>query len=77
MESIVVALITGVVTLAGVLSSNSKSRALLEAKVDALAKQVEKHNRMVERTFGLERDMAVAKNDIAALKGRASEKDKR
>ena len=52
----------------GVLISNSRSRALTEAKIDALTKQVEKHNSLIEHTFNLERDMAVARNDIDTLK---------
>ena len=70
MESIVVACITGVVTLVGVLVSNSKSRAILEVKLEALTAKVEKHNQVLERTYALEQDMAVAKNDIEALKGK-------
>lgn len=68
MESVITALVTGVLTLAGVLVSNSRSRAVMEAKIDALTKQVEKHNCLIERTFNLERDMAVARNDIDTLK---------
>ncbi len=68
MESVIAALVTGVLTLAGVLVSNSRSRAVMEAKIDALTKQVEKHNCLIERTFNLERDMAVARNDIDTLK---------
>ena len=68
MESVVTALVTGVLTLAGVLVSNSRSRAVMEAKIDALTKQVEKHNCLVERTYVLERDMAVVRNDIESLK---------
>lgn len=60
MDSVISALATGVLTLIGVLVSNSRSRALTEAKIDALTKQVEKHNCLIERTFNLERDMAVA-----------------
>ena len=36
MESIVVAIITGIVTLVGVVMSSSKSRAVMEVKIDAL-----------------------------------------
>ena len=36
MESIVVAIITGIVTLVGVIMSKSKSRAVMEVKIDAL-----------------------------------------
>ncbi len=44
MESILVALIGGAVTLAGVVASNSRSRAVLEQKVDELSRRVEKRN---------------------------------
>lgn len=70
MESIIVACITGVVTLIGVILSNSKSRAVMEVKLDALTKKVEKHNQVLERTFVLEQDMTVAKHDIESLKGK-------
>ena len=36
MESVIVACITGVVTLVGVVLSNSKSRTVMEVKLDAL-----------------------------------------
>ncbi len=55
MESIIVACITGVVTLVGVILSNSKSRAVMEVKLDALTAKVEKHNQVLERTFRLGR----------------------
>ena len=67
MESIVVAIITGVVTLVGVILSNSKSRAVMEVKIDNLASKVEKHNSMIERTYALEQAVAVAQNDIETL----------
>lgn len=70
MESIIAATVTGVLTLLGVLASNSRSRAVMETKIDELTRRVEMHNRMVERTFRLEQDMAVAKRDIEALSER-------
>lgn len=70
MESIIVACITGVATLIGVILSNSKSRAVMEVKLDALTEKVEKHNQVLERTYVLEQDMAVAKHDIESLKGK-------
>ena len=70
MESIIVACITGVVTLIGVILSNSKSRAVMEVKLDALTEKVEKHNQVLERTYVLEQDMAVVKHDIESLKGK-------
>ena len=67
MESIVVACVTGVVTLVGVLLSNSKSRAVMEYKIDELSARVEKHNNMIERQQAVERDVAVLKNDVVTL----------
>ena len=68
MESVAAALVTGVLTLAGVLASNSRSRAVMEEKIEAPTRQVEKHNSLVERTYILERDVAVVRNDVEALK---------
>ena len=67
MESVIVACITGVVTLVGVLLSNSKSRAVMEYKIDELSARVEKHNNMIERQQVVERDVAVLKNDVVTL----------
>lgn len=69
MESVVVAVVSGVLTLAGVLVSNSRSRELLEAKVDALDRKVEKHNRLIERTYALERDVAVIQAELSGRTG--------
>ena len=54
--SIVVALVTGGATLAGVLVSNNATRSALEQKVDDLSERVEKHNSVIERVYGLEGD---------------------
>ena len=71
MESILGALIGGAVTLAGVVASNSRSRAVLEQKVDELSRRVEKHNCLVERTYRLERDVALVRRDVESLEERA------
>lgn len=71
MEPIIVAFITGVVTLIGVILSNSKSRAVMEVKLDALTAKVEKHNQLIERTYHLEEGLSVVRNDIETLKGKA------
>ena len=65
MDSILVSIITGVLSLAGIIitnvSSNRKvehqlevSQAVTNAKLEDLTKQVEKHNKVIERTFKLE-----------------------
>lgn len=74
MESIVAALITGALTLAGVVVTNSRSRTVTEMKIEALTRQVEKHNSLVERTYKLEQDVAVAQNDIETLYKRTEAK---
>ena len=71
MESILVALIGGAVTLAGVVASNSRSRAVLEQKVDELSRRVEKHNCLVERTYRVERDVGMVRRDGVAVEERA------
>ena len=71
MESIVVACITGFVTLIGAILSNSKSRAVMEVRLDALTEKAEKHNRVLGRTYRPEQDMTVAEHDIESSKGKA------
>ena len=41
LETVILALISGAVTLAGVLASNSKSRTVMEQKIDELTRSVE------------------------------------
>ena len=68
MESVIAALVTGVLTLIGVLVSNSRSRAVMEVKIDNLTRQVEKHNCLIERTYALEQDVAIVKTEIDNMK---------
>ena len=68
MESVIAALVTGVLTLVGVVVSNGRSRAVMEVKIDNLARQGERHNRMVERTYALEQDVAVVKAEIENMR---------
>ena len=49
MDTIVVALISGGVTLAGVLIANSRSQAVTETKLDALTREVREHNNFARR----------------------------
>ena len=65
------ALIGGVVTLVGAIVSNSRSRAVMELKIDELTRRVEKHNCLIERTYKLEQDMAVVRRDVDAFEERS------
>ena len=60
-ESIIVALITGILALIGTYLSNRKSAALVEYRLAELEKKVDKHNQIIERTYHLEEDIALIK----------------
>lgn len=64
---------TSVLTLIGVIVSNSRSKAVLELKIDTLSERVRQHNEVVSRTYALEQQMAVAQNDIETLYHRTKE----
>lgn len=57
--SVIVALITGGVTLAGVLIANSKSQAVTEAKLDELTREVREHNQFAQRMPVVEEQIKV------------------
>lgn len=48
MDVILSALITGAVTLIGVMIANSKSNAVMEYKIEELTREVRKHNGFAE-----------------------------
>ena len=48
--------------------SNSRSRAVMEVKIDNLTRQVERHNCLIERTYALEQDVAVVKAEIENMR---------
>lgn len=72
METVIAAVISGVVTLVVCLinnhAQNEKTRALLEYKMDELTKRVDKHNNVVERTYKLEGQITECQHDIRDLK---------
>ncbi len=72
-ESIIVALITGGLSLLGVYLANRKSQALVEYRLSELQKQVEKHNQIIERTYSLEERMAVTEEKIKVADHRISD----
>lgn len=67
MDQIVVALITGGVTLFGVLIANSKSQAVTEAKLDELTREVREHNHFAQRMPVVEEQIKVINHRIADL----------
>lgn len=72
METIIAAAISATATLVVCLVNNraqhAKTTALLEYKFSELEKKVDKHNKVIERTFVLEGQMLEVQHDIRDLK---------
>ena len=67
MNEIIVALITGGITLVGVLLSNQKSQAVTDTKLEELTREVREHNNFARRVPVLEEQMKVANHRIDDL----------
>ena len=67
METVLAALITGAVTLIGVLIANGKSQAVTDTKLEELTREVRTHNNFAQRVPVLEEQMKVANHRIADL----------
>ena len=64
---IIVAAITGCITLAGVLISNSRSQAVTETRLEELTREVREHNNFARRMPVVEEQIKVADHRIADL----------
>lgn len=75
-EAIIVALITGVCSVGGVVISNIASnnkmsaqfkinQALIEQKLETMNEQLKKHNSLVDRMYKVEKDVAVIKEQLS------------
>ena len=67
MNEIIVALITGGVTLLGVLISNGKAQAVTDTKLEELTREVREHNNFARRVPVLEEQMKVVNHRIEDL----------
>lgn len=71
MVTVVAAVVAGVFGVVSALitcaAQNGKSQAVMETKLDALIAQVEKHNRLVERTYKLEEQVKTLFNEYNDL----------
>ena len=68
-EAVVGAVISGVVTLLGVLISNSRSQAVTETRLEELTREVREHN-------GFARRMPVVEEQIKVINHRISDLEK-
>lgn len=69
MENIITAIITGGVTLLGVLIANGKSQAVTETKLDELTREVRDHNNFARRMPVVEEQIKVINHRIEDLEG--------
>ena len=76
METILAALITGAVTLIGVLIANGKSQAVTDTKLEELTREVREHNNFARRVPILEEQMKVANHRIADLEANEHERER-
>ena len=67
MESILTAVITGGLTLLGVLAANSKSQAVTETKLDELTREVREHNNFAQRMPVVEEQIKVLNHRVTDL----------
>ena len=66
-ESIIAAIITGGLTLLGVIITNSKSQAVTETKLDELTREVREHNGFARRMPVVEEQIKVINHRIEVL----------
>ena len=69
METIIASIITGGITLLGVLIANNKTQAVMETKVDELTREVREHNNFARRMPVVEEQIKVINHRIEDLEG--------
>lgn len=67
MNEIIVALITGGVTLVGVLISNQKSQAVTDTKLEELTREVREHNGFAQKIPVMQEQIKVINHRIDDL----------
>ena len=70
MENIIVALITGAITLIGVLIANGKSQAVMDTKLEELTREVRMHNNFAQKIPVMEEQIKVINHRIADLENK-------
>ena len=69
-ETIICALITGGMTLLGVLIANGRTQAVTEAKLDELTREVREHNHFARRMPVVEEQIKDLNRRLSALERR-------
>ena len=65
--TIISSLISAAVTLIVCVITQNKTKALIAYRLEELEKKQDKHNSVIERTYKLEQDVAVIKEQIHEL----------
>lgn len=68
-ESVIVALISGGLTLIGVLIANSRTQAVTDTKLEELTREVREHNNFAKRMPVVEEQIRVINHRIEDLEG--------
>ena len=68
-ETIITALISGGITLFGVLIANGKAQAVTETRMDELTREVREHNNFAKRMPVVEEQIKVINHRIEDLEG--------
>lgn len=76
MESIIVALLALIGTLAGTYLSNRKGTALIAYRLEALEKRVQAHNNLVERMYHVEERTELQEEKIKVANHRIDDLEK-
>lgn len=76
MESVIAALITGAITLIGVMIANNRSQAVTDTKLEELTREVREHNNFARRVPILEEQMKVVNHRIADLEANEHERER-
>ena len=67
LQTIIASLITGLLTLAGVLISNGRAQAVTETKLENLTREVREHNNFARRMPVVEEQIKVINHRITDL----------
>ena len=67
METILAAMVSGAITLLGVMVANGRSQAITETKLDELTREVREHNNFAQRVPVIEEQIKVINHRVQDL----------
>lgn len=76
-ETIIVAVLSLLGTCAGAYFANRKSSALIAYRLEKLEEKVDKHNKVIERTYKLEEEAAIMEEKMKVANHRIDDLEKK